>query len=115
MLARANRVIRADDFRRAVRRGRRSATPRAVYYRYPTADDEPLRFGFIVSRTVGGSVQRNRVRRRMRAIGREFVEAGVRGHDVVIRALPGVDAVAFGELRDDAHQALDRGLGVTRS
>lgn len=112
MLARANRVIRAEDFRRAVRRGRRSATAQAVYYRYPTAAADPLRFGFIVSRAVGGAVDRNLLRRRMRAIGREFVEAGASGNDVVIRALPGCGEVGFAELRREMHRALDRDLAV---
>lgn len=110
MLAKANRVIRPDDFRSVVRRGRRSSTPLAVYYRLERTEAEPVRFGFIVSRAVGGAVQRNLVRRRMRAIGRQFVDAGARGADVVVRALPGSAQQGWVSLSADMHAALDEGL-----
>ncbi|WP_425564934.1 ribonuclease P protein component [Pseudolysinimonas kribbensis] len=87
----------ADEFRAAVRRGRRHATPEVVYYRL-ARDGQPLRFGFIVSRAVGGAVERNRLRRRMRAVGRELVDAGRAGEDVVVRALPGSAQLSWSEL-----------------
>lgn len=107
MLARANRVVRADDFRTVVRRGRRSVTPVAVYYRLARESDDPVRFGIIVAKTVGNAVDRNVVRRRYRALGRQFVDAGARGADVVIRALPGAAQRSWTNLADDMHAALD--------
>jgi ribonuclease P protein component len=97
VLAKANRVIRADEFRSVVRRGRRHAASEAVYYRL-AREGEPLRFGFIVSRAVGGAVERNLLRRRMRAVGRELVDAGRTGEDVVVRALPGSADLSWPEL-----------------
>lgn len=97
MLAKANRVVRAEDFRAVVRRGSRHAAPEAVYYRL-VREGQPLRFGFIVSRAVGGAVERNRLRRRMRAVGRELVDRGRAGEDVVIRALPGSAELGWPEL-----------------
>jgi ribonuclease P protein component len=110
VLARANRVVRADDFRKAVRRGRRSVTPVAVYYRLERDADEPLRFGIIVARSVGNAVARNLVRRRYRALGREYVEAGARGNDVVVRVLPGAAQRTWVTVADDMHSALDATL-----
>ena len=110
MLARANRVVRADDFRMVVRRGRRSVTPSAVYYRLEREADEPLRVGIIVARSVGNAVDRNLVRRRYRALSRGFVEAGARGNDVVVRALPGAAQRTWATLADDMHTALDASL-----
>ena len=110
MLARANRVVRADDFRMVVRRGRRSVTPNAVYYRLERGADEPLRIGIIVARSVGNAVARNLVRRRYRAIGRQFVDAGAHGNDVVVRALPGAAQGSWATLADDMHAALDASL-----
>ncbi|HWM34908.1 MAG TPA: ribonuclease P protein component [Pseudolysinimonas sp.] len=110
MLARANRVVRPDDFRSVVRGGRRSATPLAVYYRFERAAADPIRFGFIVSRAVGGAVDRNLLRRRMRAIGRQFVDSGAHGTDVVVRALPGSAQQGWASLSADMHDALDRHL-----
>jgi ribonuclease P protein component len=107
VLAKVNRVTRPDDFRLVVRRGRRTTTPFAVYYRLERASGEPVRFGFIVSRAVGGAVDRNRLRRRMRAVGRELVEAGAQGSDVVVRALPGSAQRGWVSLSADMHHALD--------
>ncbi len=107
MLARANRIVRPEDFRMIVRRGQRSSTPLAVYYRVERSPADPARFGFIVSRAVGGAVDRNRLRRRMRAVGREFIEAGVTGIDVVLRALPGSAQRDWASVAADMHQVLD--------
>ena len=82
----------------------------AVYYRLDRDGAHPLRFGFIVSRAVGGAVERNRMRRRMRAIGRQFVDAGARGADVVVRALPGSAQRDWASLSADMHDALDAPL-----
>lgn len=110
MLARANRVVRPEDFRTVVRRGRRSASPLAVYYRVERTSADPARFGFIVSRAVGGAVDRNLLRRRMKAIGREIVDAGGRGSDVVLRALPGSAQQSWATLAADMHAHLDAPL-----
>jgi ribonuclease P protein component len=110
VLAKVNRVTRPDDFRTVVRRGRRSSTALAVYYRLERDSGEPARVGFIVSRAVGGAVERNLVRRRMRAVGREFIDAGARGTDVVVRALPGSAQQGWVSLSADMHAALDSSL-----
>jgi ribonuclease P protein component len=107
VLARANRVVRPEEFRVVVRRGRRSVTPSAIYYQLDADADDPLRFGFIVARTVGSAVDRNRVRRRLRALGRQFVDAGGRRRDVVVRALPGSAQRSWDSLSADMHAALD--------
>jgi ribonuclease P protein component len=110
LLARANRVVRPEDFRTVVRRGRRSSSPLAVYYRLEREPSDPVRFGFIVARTVGGAVDRNLLRRRMRAVGRQLVDAGARGSDVVVRALPGSAQHDWASLSADMHDALDAPL-----
>ena len=103
-------MVRPEDFRTVVRRGRRTASPLAVYYRLDRGASEPARFGFIVSRAVGGAVERNLMRRRMRAVGRELVDAGAGGSDVVVRALPGSAQHGWASLSADMHDALDSEL-----
>jgi ribonuclease P protein component len=110
MLARANRVVRPEDFRSVVRRGRRSTSALAVYYRLQREPGDPARFGFIVSRAVGGAVERNLLRRRMRAVGRELVDHGATGADVVVRALPGSAQQGWASLSADMHDTLDKEL-----
>jgi ribonuclease P protein component len=107
VLARANRVVLPGDFRAAVRRGRRVTTSTAVYYRLPTDPAAPARFGVIVSKAVGNAVDRNRVRRRLRALGRAAVDAGHRGEDVVVRVLPGSAQQSWDSLSADMHHVLD--------
>jgi ribonuclease P protein component len=107
VLARVNRVVLPADFRAAVRRGRRATTPTAVYYRLPTDPAAPARFGVIVSKAVGNAVHRNRVRRRLQALGREVIDAGHRGEDVVIRVLPGSAQESWDSLSADMHHVLD--------
>lgn len=103
-------MVRPDDFRTVVRRGRRSASAHAVYYRLDRGRTAPVRFGFIVSRSVGGAVERNLLRRRLRAIGRQMVDAGAHGSDVVVRALPGSAQQGWASLSADMHAVLDQEL-----
>lgn len=100
-------MVLPADFRAVVRRGRRSTTPSAVYYRRVTQPGDPVRFGVIVSRKVGNAVERNLVRRRLRALGRSLVDAGHRGEDVVIRVLPGKSPHSWDSLSADMHDVLD--------
>jgi ribonuclease P protein component len=96
-----------------VRRGRRSVTSTAIYYRLERGADEPLRIGIIVARSVGNAVDRNLVRRRFRSLGRQLVDAGAHGNDVVVRALPGAAQRSWVTLADDMHTALDASLLTT--
>ncbi len=70
--------------------------------------DGPARFGFIVSRQVGGAVVRNTVRRRLKALCFESLDAVAPGSDVVIRALPSAASASFAELRTDVTRCLAR-------
>ncbi|WP_167043905.1 ribonuclease P protein component [Salinibacterium sp. ZJ454] len=113
MLARANRVLRPDDFRQAVRRGRRVSTAHAVLYLYPRPASEPTRFGFIVSKAVGNAVTRNLVRRRMRAVAHDVLPSMQTGADVVVRGLPGVDQVPWQTLASELTDAMSTGAMST--
>jgi ribonuclease P protein component len=69
--------------------------------------DSGMRIGFTVSRKVGGSVVRNRMKRRLRALARELLpQAGVSGADHVLIGRPGGIERAFGLLRDELARAL---------
>lgn len=97
MLAKANRIVRGDDFRRIVRTGRRAGGPLAVVHR-ATPEADVSRFGFIVSKQVGNAVVRNRVRRRLSEIVRAQLPA-LPTADIVIRALPPAAEADFATLR----------------
>jgi ribonuclease P protein component len=70
--------------------------------------DEPSRFGFIITKAVGGAVTRNLVRRRLRAVGRDILPTVGLGRDVVIRALPGSDEVSWDTLHAEIAESVDR-------
>lgn len=67
MLAKANRITRGSDYRATVRRGARFSGASTLTYIRPNPDSGVVRFGFIVSKTVGNAVTRNLVRRRLKA------------------------------------------------
>ena len=108
MLAKANRITSADDYRVIVRRGAKVAGAHTVSYLRSRESGTDARFGFIVSKKVGTAVRRNLVRRRLKAVCHEALGEGVQGIDVVVRALPGAADVEWGELRAEVLDALTR-------
>jgi ribonuclease P protein component len=89
------RLSRSAEFERVYRQGRSTANRHLVLYAFPNHSAEPPRLGLSVSRKVGGSVERNRVKRLLReAFAR--AQDGLRpGQDVVVVARP-----QAGELAD---------------
>lgn len=108
MLARPNRLTRGAEYKAVVRRGRRCAGAHTVTYVNRVETQGPARFGFIVSRQVGGAVVRNTVRRRLKALCAESLERVPAGSDVVIRALPSAATASFADLRADVARCLVR-------
>ncbi|CAD6011740.1 Ribonuclease P protein component [Agreia sp. COWG] len=116
MLAHANRITTADDYRGVVRRGSRFVSPNAVtYLRVPkigqSAADAP-RFGFIVAKSVGIAVTRNKVRRRLKAASYSILPQLKPGTDVVIRALPGAASQPYGVLCQELVASLRKGSAL---
>ena len=108
VLAAANRLTRADEFRQTIRRGQKVSVEGCLLSVFPTAQDHPVRFGFIVGKTVGNAVTRNRVRRRMRAAAFQLVRSGIRGVDVVVRGLPGSVFVSVDSFVAEFRRAVQR-------
>ena len=73
-------------------------------------DDQPLvRAGFTATKRIGGSVQRNRAKRRMREAARLLLpELGHAGYDYVFIARSGVTTRPWVRLLDDVKSALLR-------
>lgn len=89
MLPAESRMRRRRDFTAAVRRGSRSGRKLLTgHLLVPAGDDCPPRAGFVVGRAVGIAVVRNRVRRRLRALVREYLSSLPRGSLLVVRAHP---------------------------
>jgi ribonuclease P protein component len=100
---------RSEDFRRTVRGGVRVGRPTLVVHAAPDAD--VTRVGFVVGKTIGNAVTRNRVRRRLRHLAAAQLAGTPASVSVVVRALPRA-ATAPDEVPTDLAsawpQALDR-------
>ena len=72
-------------------------------------DDGPARIGFTVSKKVGNSVERNRVRRRLREIVRHSDGNRMQsGHDYVLIGRRAALKVPFARIAEDFEGALRR-------
>lgn len=132
MLPAGHRLRRGADISTVVRRGRRAANPgRRLLVVHTLVDARPMtslvadpparagapgpadgpaqplaRAGFVVGRSVGGSVVRHRVIRRLRHLLRPHLTRLPAGTDVVVRALPDAAQASY----DDLARALDAAL-----
>lgn len=104
------RLLRHADFERVYKQGRRHfAAHMTVFYRAragETADGSVgLRVGFTVSKALGGAVQRNRMKRRLReAVRLQGLPAGLDA-DVVINPKRTLLAAEFADLRNEIAKA----------
>ena len=108
MLARGNRITRGAEYKAVVRGGAKCAATHTVTYVISTDEPRPARFGFIVSKQVGGAVVRNTVRRRLKAVCAEALPSVRAGSDIVIRALPRAAGADYAQLRDEVVRCLER-------
>ena len=105
MLARANRLLRGADFRKIMRNGRKQAAQNLVGYQI-IEEDLDTRFGFVISKACGNAVQRNKLKRRLRALARESLPQLKPGSQLVVRALPGSCELDFEAIDRQFHKAI---------
>jgi ribonuclease P protein component len=115
VLSADHRLTSADDFRLAVRRGARAGGPVLVVHLVRPNVDKAInthtRVGFVVAKSVGPAVVRNRVKRRLRHLMRDRLAAVPGGSVLVIRALPESAGADFGELAAELDRCLVRASG----
>ncbi len=87
MLSKSARLSNSGEFARATKSGFRIATANFVGYLYNRESNTPAQAGVIVSKSVGGSVVRHRVARKIRHALREEIQNIPKGSLLVIRAL----------------------------
>jgi ribonuclease P protein component len=89
VLPAAARMRRKAEFDQTVRRGSRAGRPLlSGHLLARPGNAEPARVGFVVSRAVGPSVVRNRVRRQLRHLARGYLGSLPGGSLLVLRAHP---------------------------
>jgi ribonuclease P protein component len=105
------RLLRHADFDRVYKKGRRHfATHMTVFYLRREADEQQvvpsqLRIGFTVRKVLGGAVQRNRMKRRLREAVRLQAIQPAAGVDVVINPKASLLTADFAELKGEIAKA----------
>lgn len=108
MLPAEHRLTDGELFRAATRRGSRCGSPTLVAHLWAEAPEGPPRVGFVVARTVGNAVVRNRVKRRLRHLAREHVSSLPGSCVLVVRALPAAGTAPASALAGDLDHCLTR-------
>ena len=117
-MSRRHRLSRSRDFDAVYRKGRSVSTRFLVLYAFPREEDADgdARLGLAVSRKLGGAVERNRLKRRLRAAFDELQDRLPDDHDYVLIARPGLtetaEARGFPWLRDRVGEAFERAAGA---
>ena len=91
-MKRRHRLSRSRDFDAVYRHGRSTATRYLVLYAFPREGGDGLgpRLGLAVSRQLGNAVERNRIKRRLRAAFEQIEGDLPVGNDYVLIARPGL-------------------------
>ena len=98
---------RKGDFDALARGGTTRSSPLLVLRSLRT-DGTTTRIGLSTPRSLGGAVQRNRVRRRLRALMHERYGALGTGWDLLVIARPAAAQATYMELRDALGNVLRR-------
>jgi ribonuclease P protein component len=121
MLDRAHRLTSGRGFAATIRQGRRAGRSTVVLHldarqEQPGGpqDSEP-RVGLVVGKAVGNAVTRNQVKRRLRHVARERLDALPAGSVLVLRARPAASSASSASLGKDVDDALDRLLARGRA
>jgi ribonuclease P protein component len=106
----SQRLLRHADFQRVYKQGRRHfATHMTVFYLARDGETEDgsvgSRVGFTVSKALGGAVQRNRMKRRLReAVRLQGVPEGINAN-IVINPKRTLLTAQFADLRNEISKA----------
>ena len=102
---------RKADFE-AIGRNGTVRSSRLLVLRSMRTSEARTRIGLSTPRTLGGAVQRNRVRRRLRDLVREQLGAAEVGCDLLLIARPEASTAGYAELREALRSLLERsGIG----
>jgi ribonuclease P protein component len=102
--SRSSRLLRHADFERVYKQGQRHFAAHMTVFYLRRAQGDAARVGFTVGRVLGGAVDRNRMKRRLREAVRRQLPSGV-PVDVVINPKKSLLTADFTELLDEVSRA----------
>jgi len=103
---RSMRLLRHADFERVYKQGRRHFSAHMTVFYLRRQDARNFRVGYTVSRALGGSVERNRMKRRLREAVRLTCSEMHGQFDVVINPRKSLLQADFEELKKEVARAL---------
>jgi len=109
------RLLRHADFERVYKQGLRHFARHMTVFYLPRAEGRGLRTGFTVGRALGGAVQRNRMKRRLREAVRQYRMTVTGRADVVINPKKSLLKAEFTELLQEvecAFRVIQQKLGT---
>ena len=105
-----NKLKSRKDFIKIQRSGNKIVSPSFVIQNLKNVENEnPSRFGFTASKKVGGAVQRNKAKRRMRSIVYELKNIFEEfGHDYVLIARKETVYKKYSKIKNDLLKAVKK-------
>lgn len=103
---RAARLLKHSDFDRVYKQGRRHFSSHMTVF-YLRQAEGGARVGFTVGRVLGGAVERNRIKRRLREAVRQRRSVLAGAVDVVINPKKSVLTLEFSVVLEEVGRALD--------
>ena len=102
MLKKDNRLLKRKEFAYLYKNGIAKHTANLTLVYLPTKY-RPIKIGFSVAKKIGKAHTRNLIKRRLRGIVREMVQALPTNYNVVIIAKSGVETLTFDGIREQVN------------
>lgn len=109
-----SRLLKHSDFQAVYKQGRKTFSGNMTAFYRERNDGAMARVGLAVGRVLGGAVQRNRIKRRMRAAVQPNLGEITRSLDVVLHPRKAVLTMEFAELKAEVQKlfaAVQKGKG----
>jgi len=104
----SSKLLRHADFQRVYKQGRRHFSQHMTVFYFHRADQDRSRVGIAVGRPLGGAVDRNRIKRRLReAVRHNLATLGIAAVDIVINPKKAALVADFSLLHDEVSRAFE--------
>ncbi|OEH86478.1 ribonuclease P protein component [Desulfuribacillus stibiiarsenatis] len=97
---RKHRLSKNEDYIKVYKKGKSLANRFFVFYIFDRKDAQPFRLGISVSKKVGNAVIRNQVKRYVKAVIENYIEAMPVGKDFVLIARNPANKINYHETKD---------------
>jgi ribonuclease P protein component len=113
-LPRSSRLLKHADFQTVYQQGRKHFSGNMAAFYHHSGRSEGARVGLTIGKALGGAVERNRIRRRMRAAVSRHLTELVKPLDLVLHPRKSVLTMKFAQLDGEIAQvfaAVQQGKG----